>query len=155
VATAGPFWKKIANSVYLDSAYLAKYYVNERDSVAVRALIRRANSLVTSAWALGEVTCAFHRHLREGSLSTTQCRELTRAFLKHVDDGVWTLIPVGEALLKRMSSLVSAAPAGVHLRAGDAVHLITARDIGEAEIWTNDRHLVAAAPHFGLVGRSV
>jgi predicted nucleic acid-binding protein len=141
--------------VYLDSAYLAKYYVNERDSVAVRALIRRADSLVTSAWALGEVTCAFHRHLREGSLSTTQCRELTRAFLKHVDDGVWTLIPVGEALLKRMSLLVSAAPAGVHLRAGDAVHLITARDIGEAEIWTNDRHLVAAAPHFGLVGRSV
>lgn len=154
MATAGPFWKKIA-SVYLDSAYLAKFYVNERDSGAIRALIRRADCLVSSAWALGEVTCAFKRHLREGALSTSQCLELTRAFLKHVDEGVWILVPVSDALLKRMVSLVSAAPAGVYLRAGDAVHLITARDIGETEIWTNVRHLLAAAPHFGLVGRSV
>jgi hypothetical protein len=29
--------------------------------------------------------------------------------MEHVDDGVWTLIPVGEALLKRMSALVGAA----------------------------------------------
>ena len=141
--------------MYLDSAYIAKFYVNERDSNAVRALIRRADSLVTSAWALGEVTCVFHRHLREGPLSAAQYRELTRAFVKHVDAGVWNLIPISAALLNRMTSLVSAAPAGVYLRAGDAVHLTTAKDIGEAEIWTNDRRLLRAAPYFGLVGRSV
>jgi hypothetical protein len=33
--------------------------------------------------------------------------------------------------------------------------LTTARDAGELEIWTNDRHMLAAAPHFGLKGRSV
>ncbi len=141
--------------MYLDSAYIAKFYVNERDSLAVRALIRSADSLLSSAWALGEVTCAFHRHLREGSLSKAQCRELTHAFLEHVEDGIWTLLPVNEALLKRLVSIVSAAPAGVYLRAGDAVHLITARDAGETEIWTNDRHLLAAATHFGMVGRLV
>ena len=141
--------------MYLDSAYVAKFYVNERDSDAVRAVIRRADSLMSSAWSLGEVTCVFHRHLREGWLAPTQFRELTRAFLKHADTGVWTLVPVGEQLLKRMSSLVSTVPAGVYLRAGDAVHLITARELGESEIWTNDRHMLAAAPHFGLTGRSV
>jgi predicted nucleic acid-binding protein len=141
--------------VYLDSAYIAKFYVNERDSNAVRALIRRADSLITSAWSLGEVTCVFHRHMREGALSPVQSRELIRAFMKHVDAGVWTLIPVSAALLKRLISLVSAAPAGVYLRAGHAVHLTTAQDLGESEIWTNDRHLLAAAPHFGLLGRSV
>jgi predicted nucleic acid-binding protein len=148
-------WRKIGNGVYLDSAYIAKFYVNERDSSAVRALIRRADSLVTSAWASGEVTCAFHRHMREGSLSNAQCRELIRAFMKHVDTGVWSLIPISAALLKRMTTLVSTAPAGVYLRAGDAIHLTTAQEIGETEIWTNDRHLLAAAPHFGLLGRSV
>lgn len=148
-------WKKIDNGVYLDSAYIAKFYVNERDSSAVRALIRRADSLVTSAWALGEVTCAFRRHMREGSLSNAQCRELVRAFMKHADAGVWSLIPISAALLKRMTSLVSAAPVGVYLRAGDAIHLTTAQDIGETEIWTNDRHLLAAALHFGLLGKSV
>lgn len=141
--------------MYLDSAYIAKFYVNERDSLAVRALIRGADSLVSSAWALGEVTCAFHRHFREGSLSKAQCRELTHAFLEHVEEGIWTLLPVSESLWKRLVSIVSTAPAGVYLRAGDAVHLMTARDAGETELWTNDRHLLAAASHFGLVGRSI
>jgi predicted nucleic acid-binding protein len=141
--------------MYLDSAYIAKFYVNEPDSAAVRAAIRRAGSLVSSAWSIGEVTCVLHRHAREGSLSQAQCRELSRAFLEHADAGVWKLIPVSESLLRRMSLLVSDAPRGVYLRAGDAVHLTTAQDLGEREIWTNDRHLLAAAPHFGLTGRSV
>src|SRR5271170_5951797 len=110
--------------MYLDSAYIAKFYVNERDSSAVRALIRRADSLVTSAWSLGEVACVFHRHMREGSLSPAQSRELARAFLKHTESGLWTMIPVTDVLLKRMSVRVNASAAGVYLRAGDAVHLI-------------------------------
>jgi predicted nucleic acid-binding protein len=97
-------WKKCGNGVYLDSAYIAKFYVNERDSNAVRALIRRADSLISSAWALSEVTCVFHRHMREGALSRAQCSELTSAFMKHVDSGVWTLIPVSATLLKRVVS---------------------------------------------------
>ena len=140
--------------MYLDSAYIAKYYVNERDSNAVRALIQRAGSLISSAWALAEVACVFHRHMREGSLSPSQCRALGLAFLEHVEQGVWDLIPVTESLMKRTASLVIAAPHETYLRAGDAVHLITVRDLGEHEIWTNDRHLLRAAPHFGLVGRS-
>jgi hypothetical protein len=28
-------------------------------------------------------------------------------------------------------------------------------ELGEGEIWTSDRRMLAAAPHFGLVGRSV
>jgi predicted nucleic acid-binding protein len=57
--------------------------------------------------------------------------------------------------MKRIVSLVSTVPARLYLRAGDAVHLTTSQDISESEIWTNDRHLLAAAPHFGLQGSSV
>jgi hypothetical protein len=32
---------------------------------------------------------------------------------------------------------------------------VSARDAGFSEIWSNDRHLLAAARHFGLRGRSV
>lgn len=49
----------------------------------------------------------------------------------------------------------STASGGIFLRAEDAVHLTTAQDLGEADLWTNDRHLLAAASHFGLIGRSV
>jgi predicted nucleic acid-binding protein len=52
-------------------------------------------------------------------------------------------------------SNVSTAPRSLYLRAGDAAHLSTAQDLGEQEIWTNDRHLLGAASHFGLEGRSV
>jgi predicted nucleic acid-binding protein len=140
--------------VYLDSAYLAKYYVNERDSEAVRQVIGQAPLRISSTWVIAEVTCVFHRHVREGVLSGSQAQGLLDAFLRHIHDDVWRLIPVTERLLRRASYLVSNLPAGVFLRAGDAVHLTTAAEYGEPEIWTNDRHLLAAAPHFGVTGRS-
>ena len=141
--------------MYLDSAYLAKYYVNEPDSVSVRAAISRAQARFSSIWAIPEMTCIFHRHVREGSLSATQARSLLDTFLLHVDEGIWNVVPVTDNLLRRCSVTVSTLPAGVFLRAGDAVHLTTASALSEAEIWTNDRHLLAAAPYFGLTGRSV
>jgi predicted nucleic acid-binding protein len=48
-------------------------------------------------------------------------------------------------MLRHVALLVNAAPRNLYLRAGDALHLITAQGLGEPEIWTNDRHLLAAA----------
>lgn len=141
--------------MYLDSAYLAKFYVNERDSREVRRAIGSAHSFVSSIWAIAEVTCVFHRHVREGSITPSQANTLVHRFLSHIEDGTWRVVPVTERLLRRVSLSVAGLPAEVYLRAGDAVHLTTAADEGESEIWTNDRHLLAAAPHFGLRGRSV
>jgi hypothetical protein len=141
--------------MYLDSAYIAKFYVNEVDSRAVRELIRGADSLVSSAWAMGEVTCVLHRHMRENKLTQRQFRELLDAFIRHVGQDVWTLLPVTPRTLQKVASLMRSAPADVSLRAGDAVHLAAAMGAEEHEIWTNDRHLLQAAEHFGLSGRSV
>jgi predicted nucleic acid-binding protein len=141
--------------MYFDSAYIAKIYLNESDSTRVRALLNGADSVVSSLWAFCEVACVFHRQFREGWLTGEQHRELSKAFYEHADGGVWTLLPVTERILKRAAALVSALPPGVFVRAGDAIHLTTAQDLGEREIWTNDRHMLAAAPHFGLLGRSV
>jgi predicted nucleic acid-binding protein len=141
--------------MYLDSAYVAKFYVNEPDAAAVRKLIRRAPMVCSSSWALMEVTCVFHRHMREGSLTVAQGRELMEVFRGHVESDIWNLVPVSDTLLRKSMSLIRGLPSGVPLRAGDAIHLATALDVGEPEIWTNDRHLLTAATHFGLVGRSV
>jgi predicted nucleic acid-binding protein len=141
--------------MYLDSAYVAKYYLNEHDSPAVRRLIHTADSLVSSEWSVVEVACAFHRHFRQRQLTARQYRELLQAFLKHADGGIWALIPLGSHLVRRVTAAMHSLPAGTFLRAGAAVQLVSAQIAGEVEVWTNDRHVLAAAPHFGLAGRSV
>ena len=47
-----------------------------------------------------------------------------------------------------------AAPQDLFLRTADAVHLTTAQEVSQRHVWTNDRHMLAAAGYFGLVGRS-
>ncbi len=76
-------------------------------------------------------------------------------FRRHVEGDVWSLIPVSEALLRRAVALIRSLPGNVPLRAGDAIHVATALDVGESEIWTNDRHLLAAAARCGIAGRNV
>jgi predicted nucleic acid-binding protein len=69
--------------------------------------------------------------------------------------GLWTWLPLGEEILAAASREFSRLPASVFLRSADAIHLASARREGFAEIYSSDRHLLAAAPHFGLAGRNV
>lgn len=141
--------------MYIDTAYLAKFYLNEPESSKVRALVRKADVVRFSAWAIPEFHAVLHRHCRESSLTLVTARELARLFAEHIAIGVWKVIPVNEALLRRTGALMLAAPPNLFIRTGDAVHLTTAAENGESEVWTNDRHMLAAASYFGLSGRSV
>lgn len=141
--------------MYFDTAYIAKFYFNEPESPRVRELARRADAIHSSIWALAEFHGVLHRRLREGGISLGHTRNVASAFLTHAEGGLWILHPLTEGLLRRMSTRMLTVPAQVFLRTGDAVHLTTASEIGEHEVWTNDRHMLAAAEYFGLSGRSV
>lgn len=141
--------------MYLDTCYIAKFYFNEPESSRVRDLVHNAEVIHSSLWALPEFHAVLHRRLREGSSSARDVRDIAALFMDHIDDRLWNLIPVNEALLRRTGALVISAPHDLFLRSADAVHLATAREIGEREVWTNDRHMLAAASYFGLTGRSV
>jgi hypothetical protein len=48
-----------------------------------------------------------------------------------------------------------AAPRDLFVGTAHAVHLATASELEDGEVWTNDRHMLAAAPYFGLAGKSI
>jgi predicted nucleic acid-binding protein len=141
--------------LYLDSAYVAKCYINEHDSAAVRALVRGDRDLESSALSVAELACIFHRHVRERGLTRAQALRLRDTFLEDVEAGVWLLHPVSDDLLRQVEASVRNLASNVYLRAGDAIHLVSARNAGFSEVWSNDRHLLGAARHLGLRGCSV
>ena len=141
--------------MYFDTSYIAKFYFNERESRRVRELVRKADAIHSSLWALAEFHAVLHRHMRERALSPIDARELSLRFSKHIEDGLWHLIPVTEALLRRTSALMVSGPRDLFIRTADAVHLTTTHEVGERTVWTNDRHMLSAAAYFGLTGKSV
>lgn len=141
--------------MYFDTSYIAKFYFNEPESPRVRELVRKADAIHSSLWALAEFHAVLHRRLREGELPPNDVRDLASRFSEHIEHGLWNLIPVHEALLRRTGALMVSAPQNLFIRTADAVHLTTAQEIGERDVWTNDRHMLAAAAYFGLRGRSI
>ena len=65
------------------------------------------------------------------------------------------LLPLTAAIVDSVARVFATAPATSYLRAADALHLASAADFGFTEIYSNDRHLLAAAPLFGLRGVNV
>lgn len=139
---------------YFDSAYVAKCYLNEPDSEGVRDLVRTPAPLFSSVICIVEVSSAIHWKVREKSITRRQALEISDLFRANVESGVWTLIPASERLLWEVHQALCSLPATISLRSADAIHLISARTAGLGEIWTSDQHVLGAAAHFGLKGRS-
>jgi predicted nucleic acid-binding protein len=141
--------------LYFDTAYLAKCYWNEPDGRMVRELAQQAEGLYSSSICIAEMACLAHRKVREGPVTEAEAAIRRDLFLDDLSSGVIIATPVTERLLRRVEMVTRALPSTCYLRTFDALHLVTAADTGFVEIWTNDRHMLAAAPHFGLRGRSV
>jgi predicted nucleic acid-binding protein len=136
--------------IYFDSCYLAKLYLMEPDSPAVRARARASGEVVCCRIGWGEVVATLHRHLRDGRLTAPQFRLLSAQVAADVKAGLWTPLPITTELAEAQARRMTGLSDQVFLRAADALHLTCAAEAGLKEIYSSDRHLVAAAPHFGL-----
>ena len=141
--------------IYLDTAYLIKCYVPEPGSEEVRRLAVTVGHVACCAYGRAELAAALQRKVREGLLSPDAMQAVFRQIHLDDDNRVVTWFPVTEALLEAVVMAFETLPADAFLRAGDAIHLVCAREQGFAEIHSSDRHLLAAAPRFGLVGRNI
>ena len=72
------------------------------------------------------MACVLHRYVREGWINREQAMNVRHSFLESLHDGTLTLIPFSEGILRAVNALIPELPDGVFLRAGDAIHLVTA-----------------------------
>lgn len=140
--------------IYFDTSYLVRLYLEDSGFAQVR-LLAASNRIACCIVGRAENASALHRHLREGRLTRSRHAILQSEFQLECIAGSFHWLPLSLLLLDRVQQVFSGLDPTCFLRAADAVHLACAAENGFAEIYSNDRHMLSAAPHFGLRGVNI
>jgi predicted nucleic acid-binding protein len=138
--------------IYFDATFLVRLYVNEPGYQEIRSLVADVDEIRSSILGKIETEAAFHRKVREGSFNQEALIKLNRQFAENQKEDLLVWLPLSETVIDRVHRAFLDLPSHVFLRAGDAIHLATASEAGFKEIYSNDRHLLAAAQLFKLKG---
>jgi predicted nucleic acid-binding protein len=133
-----------------DTSALAKFYVPEAESIAIRRLLEKADRVYVSELARPELMAVFHRRLREGTWARRDFLAAIRQFQHDDLAGFWSWLPVDESILKAAAQTFAALPPTVFLRSSDCIHLVTALRHKFAEFLTFDVHQARAAAALGI-----
>ncbi len=140
---------------YYDATYLFKLQCVEHGTAEVRAHAATVRILCTAAHGRAEFASAAFRKVREGTATPHEYQLALTQAKTDAASGNLQFCPLTDAILARVESVFATAPTTTYLRAADALHLATAAVNGFVEIFSNDQHLLAAAPLFGLTGVNV
>lgn len=141
--------------LYFDAAFIAKFYLQEPESDAVRALTEDSTGVVSVVIGRLETELVFSRKVREGTLTPQDKEVLIAQFQVDCEDGLWSWLPVTDELVTAAQETTRHLPAGSFVRSLDALHLMCASWHGYERIYSNDKNLLRAAPHFGLQASSL
>jgi uncharacterized protein len=121
----------VGELIYLDASAIVKLVVEESESAALREALRGRSQRITSALARVEVHLAAAR--RTPALPTGRVDSVIAGL---------TLIPIDHPTLEAAAGLGT-----YRIRALDAIHLATARSLGDAleSFIAYDQRLLAAA----------
>jgi len=136
--------------IFCDTSTLAKYYVFEPDSPAVRERLDAESGVMLSDLARAELMGVFHRRLRERRWDRQAFEATVRQFQQDERCGFWTWVPLDSRTTAEAAEAFASLPETVFLRTADCLHLVTARREGFKSLLTHDRHQLEAAPSFGL-----
>lgn len=129
--------------LYLDTSILVTVFTPEPETPKVQNWLeaRMAEHLVISDWVITEFSAALSLKLRTGQVSGDQRARALNLFNRAVADNM-SIAPVVQRHFTLATRFANQASSG--LRAGDALHLAIAADIG-AVLCTRDRRLLEAA----------
>jgi PIN domain-containing protein len=140
---------------YFDSTYLCKLRRPEAGSTEVAACAAGCDVLACCIIGRAEFYSTGHRKAREGCATPANLSVVFQRFHQDCAVGAVRLLPLTLAMFDRIEVIYRTAPTTIFLRAADALHLACAAEHGFTEVYSNDRHFLAAAPLFGLRGMNV
>jgi predicted nucleic acid-binding protein len=141
--------------IFCDTSTLAKYYVPEAESAAVRVRLDAEDQVVFSELARAELMAVFHRRLREQTWSRREFEAVTRQLIKDEVSGYWSWRLLDSVIVDEAVKIYSMLPETIFLRTADCLHLVTALHHGFTEIHTHDVHQIRAASALGLAAASI
>jgi hypothetical protein len=136
--------------LFCDTSTLAKYYVPETESAAVRSRLDADEQVLASQLARAELMAVFHRRLRERTWSRKEFDTVVRQFSQDDISGYWSWLPLDTVVVEQAVKIYTALPESIFLRTSDCLHLVTALQHGFTEICTHDHHQIQAASALGL-----
>ena len=142
-------------AAYYDTNYLFKLQCSEHGSNEVRAHAASLDVIYCSLHGKAEFVSAAHRKFREGAATQQDLHALLAQMQADTEAGGLHWLPIDQTLVDQVEDVYRTASATTYLRAADALHLASASNEGFQEIYSNDKHLLAAAPLFGLRGVNV
>ena len=144
-----------ANPLYFDTSYLVRLYLEDNGFEAVRKLAASAPTLVSAWHGQAETIAALHRAYREGRFTAERYLLALNQFKEEQHSSHYFWCALTDKVQARLEKAFQSAPSSTFLRSADALHLACAAEYGFKEVYSNDRHFLAAAPSFGLQGINV
>ena len=134
---------------------MAKIYLCEHGTEEVLQAFADQGGFVCGEHGRLELMATFKRNQREGTLTAAQLKMIWSKHEQDVVDGLIRYLPLPSRLIQQACTTLVLLPPTIFLRAADALHLACAADAGLKEIYSHDRHLLTASPHFKLKGVDV
>lgn len=135
--------------IYLDTSFVAPYYLNEASSEAVARTLTAVpgGQLAVSDWTLAEFASLLARRVRLGELDQETAEATMRLFAEDAREAMYILEPVRADFTLARELLLRSSAFG--LRTPDALHLAVASN-HHLSLYSLDRKLLGAAQAFGL-----
>ena len=141
--------------IFCDTSTVAKIYVPETESKAVRERLEAEERVHVSELVRPELMAVFHRRLREGKWTRSDFSAAVRQFSADDLGGFWTWLPLDATITEAAAKMYLTLPDSVFLRTADCLHLVTALHHNFPEVFTHDKHQVAAAAALGVTTVSI
>jgi predicted nucleic acid-binding protein len=140
--------------IFCDTSYLVRLYLEDPGWETVRKLCA-SDEVAAAELALAEIPAALHRACREGRLVPEAFRELLDQFHDDCQEQAFFWKPLTADMYLQLQEDFTSLPSDCFLQSADALHLACARGHGFTTIYSNDRHMLAAARYVGLKGVNI